>query len=117
MGLPLILPYVVFNFLVGRIAQSVKCLGYGLDERAEIFLFSSVDFIQSPIPRVPGAKQESHEADHSIPFNAEVQKGGATPPFSHTSLYRSTYLSTRTTFSILSSRIVVETHLRGRHRL
>jgi hypothetical protein len=33
----------------------------------------------------PGVKPPVHEADHSLPFVAEVENGGAIPPLPHTS--------------------------------
>jgi hypothetical protein len=65
--------------------------GYGLDDlgsipgSGNIFLFSTASrptlgLNQSPIQWVPGG-----EADHSPPSSAEVKKGGAIPPRSHTS--------------------------------
>jgi hypothetical protein len=40
---------------------------------------------QPPIQRVPGdispgLKRQGHEADHSPPFNTEVENGGSIPP-------------------------------------
>jgi hypothetical protein len=36
-----------------------------------------------------GMKRLGLEADHSLPFNAEVKNGGAIPPLSHMSLWNS----------------------------
>jgi hypothetical protein len=37
----------------------------------------------------PGVKQMGREADHSPPTSAEIKNGGAIPPFSHMSSWRS----------------------------
>jgi hypothetical protein len=67
--------------------------------KREIFLFSTVSRLalgstQSPIQWVLGAvsldvKWPGREADHSLPFSAEVMNGGVISPFLQTSSWRS----------------------------
>jgi hypothetical protein len=62
---------------------------FSIPQRPDWLLAQLVSYRMGTGGSFPGGKAAGREADHSPPSSAEVRYGGAIPPLSHTSSWRS----------------------------
>jgi hypothetical protein len=90
--------YVAFMFTGSQDGPVGTAMGYELDGRGSIFLFSTAPSqALEPTPSLLSngylglsqrVKRQGREADYLTPSSAEVMNGGAVPPLPHLSSWR-----------------------------